>query len=106
MFRGRAGRRSGSIFPTLVGLLRLHFPSSFISEMKERHTSRESEEHPETATSLHLKAGRQREVGNRGQKGRVATPTGTQPQLPPRYPRAPLRSTSRHAHSFQMSYFL
>lgn len=75
-------------FPPLVGLLRLHFPSSFISEMKERQTGRESEEHPETATSLHLKEGRQREVGSGGEKGRVETRTGTQPLLLPAPPSA------------------
>lgn len=73
-------------FPPWVGLLRLHFPSSFISEMKERHMGRESEEHPEIAISLHLKERRQKEVGSGGEKGRVETGTRTQPLGPPRPP--------------------
>lgn len=91
--------------PPSVGLLRLHFPSSSDSEIKERHTRRESGEHPRPATGVHPRERRGARRGERRREGRGAHRPGPSPAPSTPPPEPPLRTAGRRAHSFQMSLF-
>ncbi|KAK2491584.1 hypothetical protein MC885_011844 [Smutsia gigantea] len=101
---GRGPRSQRRAAPHLKSYISL--PTSSRKLRKERHEEGERGTHPETATSHHLRLGGRGRWEKEARRVGGETPTWTRPLLPhkppPRTP-PPSRSSSRRAHSFQMS---